>query len=108
MNGQLDRFIRDLMSNTQERKILWAASSIKDEYRLDMPSGVLMISNTHIPESKIVLHFFRKLGEDQILCEAKTTEPDYSLLFALYSCVHNSFNVTIDSLLSELHQIMDK
>lgn len=108
MNNQLNRLINNLISDTQGGRIRWSTSSVRDEYRLDLQTGVLLISRTAIPEPKIVLHFFRSLGDDQILCEARLDDSEYGLLSILFDCVHNSFSVTVDTLLAELSQLSKK
>ncbi len=102
MNNKLFSFINNLISDTNSGKIRWSASSVSDEYRLDMPSGLLLISYSGVDESRITLHLFRKSGGDQLICSAKVAEESYGLLSSLYHCVQNSFSVTIDSLISEL------
>lgn len=108
MNDQLNRLITNLINDTQGGRIRWSSSSVRDEFRLDLQTGVLLLSKTTIPESKIVLHFFRRLGDDQVLCEARLDNPDYGPLSTLYGCVHNSFSVTVDTLLSELSLLSKK
>lgn len=108
MNVQLNSLISNLVSETQSNRIHWSASGVRDEFRLDMPSGVLLVSSKNNPAPCIALKFFRGLGDEQTLCEAKSTEPDYATLWNLYSCVQRSFFVTIDSLMSELAAISKK
>ncbi len=108
MNDQLNRLVSNLINDTQNGRIRWSASSIKDEYRLELQSGVLLISKKSIPEPTVVLHLFRRLGDDQVLCEAKLSEQDYGQLSSLYSCIEHSFYVTVDSLLAELTLLSKK
>lgn len=108
MNIQLNSLITNLITETRNNRIHWSASGVRNEFRLDMPSGVLLISSKYDPDPSIALKFFRSLGDEQILCEAHSVEADYSPLLDLYNCVQNSFSVTIDSLLSDLSAIAKK
>lgn len=105
MNNRLNSFISQLMSDTNSGRARWSASSLNDEYRLEMPSGYLFVSKKMVDEPVYELRFLNKAGIDQILCSTKTSQDAYGLMQSLYNCVQNSFSVTIESLISEL-QIM--
>lgn len=108
MNDQLNSFLSQLLSDTNSRNARWSASSLNDEYRLEMPSGYLFISKKMLDEPVYELRFFSKSGHTQVLCSTTTSQDAYGLMQNLYNCVRNSFSVTIASLLSELSTMRNK
>lgn len=108
MNDRLNYFISQLVSDTNSGRARWSASSLNDEYRLEMPSGYVFLSKKMMDEPVYELRFFSKAGVDQVLCSTKTSQDAYGLMQSLYTCVQNSFSVTIESLISELSMMTSK
>lgn len=108
MNDQLNSFISQLVSDTNSGKVHWSASSLNDEYRLEMPSGYLFVSKKKMDEPVYELRFYSNAGLNQVLCSTKSSQDTYGLMQSLYNFVHNSFSVTIGSLISELSLMRNK
>lgn len=108
MNADFYAFVRELVNETRNGHLRWGNSSVKDEYKLELQAGVLMITCNNSPVVKYTLHLFRSLGNDQILCEATPSDMDYHILSELYSCARSSLSVTISELRAEISSLTHK
>lgn len=104
MNQEVSNLISRLLFDTQLKKIQWSSSSVKDEYRLEMQTGSLLITWKE-QEGLLSLSFFRNLANNQLLCMAKSGEPDFDSLSQLYNAIQYSFSATVGSIMSELYNI---